>query len=406
MSQILKQSVGIDLSKDKFDACFSVIDHQQKVTVKATRKFSNSKAGFNAFDEWLSKKANHKPECGSVALVFVLEATGVYYEQLAWHLFEQQAQLSVVLPSQAKHYFKSVGLKSKNDKIDAKGLARMGAEQALDGWQPLSADFYTLRTLTRETERLHQAKTVLNNQAHALQHAHIQSKSSLKRIEQHIKLIDKQLLVIEREIIEVVSQNPELKQKIDHIMQVKGLGLMSIVTVLSECNGFALINNQKQLVSYAGYDIVERQSGTYQGKTRISKKGNSHIRRILHMPAFNVVKYEPGFTAFYNRLIANGKTKMQAYVAVQKKLLVLIYTLWEKNEPFKSEPAVQAPTVTTPSSNEELKLLLPAAAVAGVFRENRKGRTDSKKVALTNRATQDELSCNESLEALLPVEQS
>ena len=239
-----------------------------------------------------------------------------------------------------------------------------------------------------------------------MQHARIQSKSSLRRIEQHIKLIDKQLVVIEKEIVEVVSQNSELKQKIDHIMQVKGLGLMSIVTVLSECNGFALINNQKQLVSYAGYDIVERQSGTRQGKTRISKKGNSHIRRILHMPAFNVVKYEPGFTAFYNRLIAKGKTKMQAYVAVQKKLLVLIYTLWEKNEPFESEPAVEAPTVTTPSSNEELKLLLPAAAATVVFRENRKGRTDSKKVALTGRATQDELPCNESLEALLPVEQS
>ncbi len=71
MSQILKQSVGIDISKDKFDACFSVIDHQHKVTVKATRKFSNSKAGFKAFDEWVNRKAALE-----VSLVFVLEATG------------------------------------------------------------------------------------------------------------------------------------------------------------------------------------------------------------------------------------------------------------------------------------------------------------------------------------------
>ena len=88
------------------------------------------------------------------------------------------------------------------------------------------------------------------------------------------------------------------------------------------------------------------------------------------MPAFNVVKYEPRYTTFYNRLISKGKTKpgrraMQAYVAVQKKLLVLIYTLWEKNEPFKNELAAEAPAVTTPSSNEELKLLLPAAACCG-----------------------------------------
>ena len=330
----------------------------------------------------------------------MLEATGVYYEQLAWHLFEQQAQLSVVLPSQAKHYFKSVGLKSKNDKIDAKGLSRMGAEQALDRWQPLSADFYALRTLSRETERLHQGKTALNNQRHALQHARIESKSSIRRIEQHVKLIDKQLVAIEKEIEKIVSQNPELKQKIDKIIQVKGLGLMSIVTVLSECNGFALINNQKQLVSYAGYDVVENQSGKRQGKTRISKKGNSHIRRILHMPAFNVVKYEPRFARLYNRLIANGKTKMQAYVAVQKKLLVLIYTLWKKDEAFQSE-TVATSLETTSSSNEELKLLLPV-----VFKENRKVAFIPKKVAPTSRATQDELPCNELLEALLPVEQS
>ena len=401
MSQILKQSVSADISKDKFDACFSLIDQHQKVRVKATRKFSNSPAGFKAFDQWVKKKADP-----AVALVFVLEATGVYYEQLAWHLYEQQAQVSVVLPSRAKHYFQSLGLKSKNDKIDAKGLAQMGAEQALDQWQPLSTDFYSLRTLTRETERLHQAKTALNNQLHALQHARIESKSSLRRIKQHIKLIDKQLLAIEKEIAQIVHQNPDLKQKIDKIISVKGLGLMSIVTVLSECNGFALIANQKQLVSYAGYDVVENQSGKQQGKTRISKKGNSHIRRILHMPAFNVVKYEPRFTAFYHRLIARGKTKMQAYVAVQKKLLVLIYALWQNNEAFRSDEnttsAVRASAVTDTSSNEELKLLLP-----GVFQENQnqKQTTMLKKVALTSRATQDQLPCNESLEVLLPVEQ-
>lgn len=390
MNRILKQSVGADMSKDKFDVCYSVIDNQQKVTVKATRKFTNNPAGFKELDQWVKKRS--KP---GVPLVFTVEATGVYYEQFAWHLFEQGTHVSVVLPNKAKKYFESLGLKSKNDKIDAKGLARMGAEQALDAWQPLSSDFYQLRTLTREIESVHHTRTALNNQRHALQHARIQSKSSMKRIEQHIALLDKQLLHIKKEIKYIISQNAELKQKIDKIMTVKGLGLISTITVLAECNGFALINNQKQLVSYAGYDVVENQSGNRAGKTRISKKGNSHIRRILHMPAFVAVQYEPRFTALYNRLIARGKTKMQAYVAVQKKLLVLIYTLWEKDEEFRREEE------TATSSNEELKILLP-----GVFEENRKGQTSPKKVALTSRATQDELPCNESLEVLLPVEQS
>jgi len=89
------------------------------------------------------------------------------------------------------------------------------------------------------------------------------------------------------------------------------------------------------LVSYAGYDVVEKQSGNRQGKTRISKKGNSHIRRVLHFPALNVVRYgtEP-FASFHQRLIDNGKLKMQAYTAVQKKLLVIMWALWRKNERF------------------------------------------------------------------------
>lgn len=280
MSKIFKQCIGADMSKDKFDTCFSIINEQQKVSVKATRKFTNNQAGFRELDAWIKKRASQE-----IPLVFVVEATGVYYEQLAWHLFEQGAYVSVVLPNKAKKYFESLGLKSKNDKIDAKGLARMGAEQALGGWQPLSSDFYKLRTLTREMESIHQTKTVLNNQRHALQHARIQSKSSIRRIEQHIALLHKQLATIEKEIEKLVNENAELEQKINKILKVKGLGLISLVTVLAESNGFALMNNQKQLVSYAGYDVVENQSGKRKGKTRISKKGNSHIRRILHMPA-------------------------------------------------------------------------------------------------------------------------
>ncbi len=385
MNKILKQAVGIDMAKDKFDVCFSVIDSQQKVTIKATKKFGNNKAGFKEFDSWIGKHAQ-KP----VPLVYVVEATGIYYENLAWHLFEQEAFLSVILPNKAKKYMESLGLKSKNDKIDAKGLSRMCAEQALEKWQPLSSDFYKLRTLTREIEGIHQVKTALNNQLHALEYARILGKSSIKRLGQHIALLDKQLLSIEKEIEKAVGQNPEIKAKVDKIVKIKGLGLISTITVLAECNGFALIKNQKQLVSYAGYDVVENQSGKRTGKTRISKKGNSHIRRILHMPAFNVVRYDQKpFKSFHDRLLDNGKTKMQAYVAVQKKLLVLIYTLWKKDEEYLGNETKGT------SGNDELKPLFSLGSEG-----------DIKRIAsIKTEATQDELPCNESLEALFSLKQ-
>jgi transposase len=128
---VLKQSVAFDVAKDQLDTCFSVIDTAQNVKVKATRKFANTLKGFREMAQWVRKHADP-----AVPVVYTMEATGIYYEQLAWHLFSQQQAVAVVLPNKARQYAKSVGLKSKNDKIDSIGLARMGAQQNLPLWHP------------------------------------------------------------------------------------------------------------------------------------------------------------------------------------------------------------------------------------------------------------------------------
>jgi transposase len=213
----------------------------------------------------------------------------VYYEQLAWYLYERGQKVSVILPNKARQYAGSLGLKSKNDSV---GLARMGAEQNLPLWQPMSKHFDQLRTLTREHENLQQTKNVLTNQLHALTHSQFENKSTQKRLQAMIKLVDKQIENIGKEIHQVVESDAELKRKLQYITQIKGVGLLSAVTIIAETNGFALFENQKQLISYAGYDVIEKQSGKRIGKTKISKKGNYRIRRILHLPSFNVVRYE------------------------------------------------------------------------------------------------------------------
>ena len=119
----IKYSVGNDISKEKFDCCISLIDNQQRVSIIATRSFSNNLTGFKLFEEWVSQKCKH-----DIPIVFLMEATGVYYEKLAWFLNKAKKMVSVILPSKAKKYLQSLGYKSKNDKIDAKGLAQMGAE--------------------------------------------------------------------------------------------------------------------------------------------------------------------------------------------------------------------------------------------------------------------------------------
>ena len=114
------------------------------------------------------------------------------------------------------------------------------------------------------------------------------------------------------------------------------MGLISLLGILAETNGFKNFTSIRQLVSYAGLDIVEHQSGQRSGKTRISKQGNARIRRILHMPALSMIRYkvEP-FIGLYHRILArNGGIKMKAVVAIQRKLLVLLYVLWKSKTGF------------------------------------------------------------------------
>jgi transposase len=150
-----------------------------------------------------------------------------------------------------------------------------------------------------------------------------------------VNVVDNQLEMITDGIKKHVASNDEVAEKVKKIAKIKGVGMLTLATLIAETNGFALFSTAPQLVSYAGYDVVENQSGNHNGKTRISKKGNSRMRRALHMPALSVVRWEQTpFLNLFERTLEKHKLKMKSYVAVQKKLLVVIYALWKKNEEY------------------------------------------------------------------------
>jgi transposase len=283
----------------------------------------------------------------------------------------------------------SLGLKSKNDKIDAQGLSRMAAEQRLEQWVAPAESVMLLRGITRQRESLQEARTQFNNQLLAYKCGEYINPTIVKQLEATIKMLDQQIKETEVLIKKEVDQDEELKTKISKIIKVKGLGLITVATVLAETNCFKMFNNHRQLVSYSGYDVIENQSGKHTGKTKISKKGNSHIRRILHMPAFSVVtNNEPVFRSLYERVFARTKMKMKAYVAVQRKLLVLIYTLW------KNETDYDPNLVKVTSGNAEQKFLFPLGCEATI-----------KEVGGINPPTLDELPYKASHEVLFPLVQ-
>ena len=323
--------MGLDISAKTIYACISSIDAAQRVTVKSSCKIDNTLAGFKQLDQWVNK--HHKQK--DIPLVVNMEATGVYYENCALYLFKQGYSVSVLLPNKAKKWLQSDGLKSKNDKIDAQGLSKMGAEKALELWQPAAEYYYQLRAMTRQHQSLQESKTAANNQLHAEERGMYKNKMVIKQLKQQANFIEKQIADLETAIEAHIALNKEVAEKVHNICKIKGLGILTVAVILAETNGFILFKNGPQLISYAGYDVIENQSGDHNGKTKISKKGNSRIRRILHMPAFNMVRYkQTPFIDLYNRTLGKHGLKMKSYVAIQKKLLVLIYSLWKNNTAY------------------------------------------------------------------------
>jgi len=330
----LKLSLGSDVSESNIRHCLVKIDSKQEVKIIASRTFDNSHAGFLAFHKWLKGKLKRF----DLPLVACMEATGVYYEHFAYYLRSLEIDVAVILPNTARKFLDSLGTNSKNDSIDAIGLATMGAERKLKLWQPPATYYVELREMTRQRQALSELKTAQGNRLHAIEHSKYQSKLIKRQLKSTIKMCDKQIAQLDKAIKEHIASDPSVAEKVEKICLIKGVGITTVAVILAETNGFELFQNQKQLISYSGYDVVENQSGKRVGKTKISKRGNSRIRRALHMPAFSVITHKQrAFSNIHQRLIVKHGIKMKGYVAVQKKILTTIYALWKKNEAYDND---------------------------------------------------------------------
>jgi transposase len=333
----IRQCIGIDISKDEFVASLATLNEAFQVSIKSTKSFANTLDGFQKMDRWANQLATTQ-----LPLHYVMEATGVYYESVAYWLYERSQSLSVILPKQFKAYANSLNIKSKTDRIDARILAQMGLERSLASWQPASPVMRQLKQLCREKNTLKDEKKTLKNQLHALTHSYQPNEATHQRMLRRLTTVEELIREVEAELIATMRTDEVLVERIQNVCTIKGIGLMTALALVAETNGFSLFTNKAQLVCYAGYDVVKNESGTsVKGLTKISKRGNSHLRKALHFPALTAIRYEPRFQQMSARITQKTSLKMKGIVAVQRKLLVLVYTLYRNNVPFKSnyEPA-------------------------------------------------------------------
>lgn len=333
MKKLVKQVVGIDVAQNELVCCFGNLYDDFTIEFVTRRTFENKLPGFKKLTEWLEPLVNKE-----VQLRFVFEATGVYHQSFAYYLHDMSYNVSIILPNKISNYKRTLDVKTITDKTMADAIAQFGLERNLDNWQPPKGIYRVLQQLTRERSQLIDEKVVIKNQLHAENAEAKPNKKSIDRCKKRLALVEKQVKEIVVEISELVRTDEEVQRIILLVCSITGIGTLTAATVLGETNGFELIRNKRQLTSYAGLDVREKQSGTsVKGKPCISKKGNKHLRKAMHLPALSAIKHDERFKAIFARIVSKHGIKMKAAVAVQRKLLEMIYTIYKTGVPYDKE---------------------------------------------------------------------
>lgn len=328
--KVLKEVAGIDVAKKELVITVGRLNEDLSVELYAYKVFKNKESSFDSVNKWVRKLTS-----SDLKVHYVMEATGIYHQKFAYYLDKKGCDISIVLPNKISNYARTVETKTITDKTCSEIIARFGLGRKLELWQSPKPTYRNLQQLTRERAQIVEERTMVKNQLHAEESEAFPNASSLKRIKARINFLSKQESEIKKDIFNCVEKEQEIKAEIKNICTIPGVGELTAITILAETNGFELIKNKKQLVSYAGLDIVEKQSGTtVKGKSRISKKGNRNIRRAMHLPALSAVKYNENYKAIYARLLAKSGIKMKGIVAVQRKLLELIYIVYKTKKGY------------------------------------------------------------------------
>jgi transposase len=331
--KVVRQVLGIDVAQKELVVCLGRMNEAFSSELYAYKTFANTAKGFTSLVQWVKKLT-----VSDLSVRYVMEATGVYHESLAYFLKDQGFEVSIILPNKISNYARSLTIKTVTDKTASEAITQFGLERNLEQWEKPSPIYKRLKQLTREREQLVAERTMVKNQLHAEKAEAESNKASVNRAEKRIAFLTKQKNEITAEITLLIKTDENTYRSVELLSSIPGVGLLTAAIVLAETNGFDLIRNKRQLTSYAGLDVKEKQSGTsVKGKPKISKKGNRFLRKALHLPALGAIRSNERYKAIFVRLVGKHGIKMKAAVAVQRKLLEMMYTLFKADKKYDKD---------------------------------------------------------------------
>jgi transposase len=310
---------GIDVSAATLAAA---VEQEDRPGSFERREFANSTAGRRQLVAWLRRSC--------VPVRVSLEATGIYSLDVALALEAAEGIAVAVLNPRRFHQFAETLRRSKTDAADAVALAEYSRRMPFVAWVRPSEACLELRAISRHIATLTEDHARLKNRLHAAEGSAATPRCVLQDLRRSLTGLGKRLLRLRREALAAIGKDAGLERKFHQLTGITGIGELSALHLLGELAGLDQEMTVRQWVAHSGLDPAHRVSGTSVHKpARISRQGNRHLRRALYMPALSAARFDPHMKAFYTLLQARHKTKLQALIAVARKLLHAIFGIFK-----------------------------------------------------------------------------
>lgn len=319
-----KHVIGLDMAKDSFS--LSVHNHAFE------QDFENTARSIRKMLKTLSKELGLPlDQC-----LFALEHTGLYSYEIMKILSSQKLAYTVIAGLALK---KSLGIsRGKDDQIDARRIAQyahlrqdhlklyqLPSQELLCLKDLLSLRAKHVRTRAGYIARVNEQKRILKRKDNRLLF-HSQEKL--------IKVLNKEIQQIEKEIEKLINDNEKIKYYYDLISSIKGVGMIVAAMIIVKTNCFSSFSNWRKFACYIGTAPFPNRSGKMKKNNRISKYGDKEMKRLMTLAAQSAILYDPQIKSFYQRKLKAGKSKKNTRNAVRNKLLSRIFSVAKRGTPY------------------------------------------------------------------------